>query len=171
MTDAELYDTDFYAWTRAQADKLRRLEAQRANLDLDLPRLAEEVEDLGKSECGAVLSQLERIVEHGLKLEFSTAREPRAGWFDSIDDARGQIAYKLTPSLRTQVVAERARVYGRALRRARQSLHRYGETPDLPVDCPYPLDELLNNAWYPAGRRRNRTEEHKASIHYIMCST
>src|SRR3546814_7866863 len=116
MTDAELYDTDFYAWTRAQADKLRRLEAQRANLDLDLPRLAEEVEDLGKSECGAVLSQLERIVEHGLKLEFSTAREPPAGWFESINDARGQIAYKPPPTLRTQVVAEPPRSHGRASR-------------------------------------------------------
>ena len=152
MTDPELYEADFYAWTKVQADRLRRLQAERANLDLDLPHLAEEVEDLGRSERNAVLSQLERIIEHCLKLEFSTAREPRAGWLESIDDARAQIAYTLTETLRGSVADQYERVYGRALRRARKNLHRYGEAPDLPVDCPYALDALLDDDWYPASR-------------------
>src|SRR3546814_1610136 len=84
MTDAELYDTDFYAWTKAQADRLRRLEATRANLDLDLPRLAEEVEDLGKSERNTLRSHLRRIIEHCLKLEWSPATDPRGSWRLSI---------------------------------------------------------------------------------------
>src|SRR3546814_20279597 len=97
MTDAELYDTDFYAWTKAQADRLRRLEAERANLDLDLPRLAEEVEDLGKSERDAVLSQLGRIIEHCLQLEYAVAARTRAGWRASTNDAPENQSYKHNP--------------------------------------------------------------------------
>jgi hypothetical protein len=41
----DLYETDFYAWSREQAALLR---TQRFD-DLDLDRLTEEVEDLGAS--------------------------------------------------------------------------------------------------------------------------
>ncbi len=44
---AELYDEDFYQWSREQAAALRRLSAERWNGPLDLEHLAEEVEDLG----------------------------------------------------------------------------------------------------------------------------
>ncbi|MFL5012678.1 DUF29 family protein, partial [Rhizobium sp.] len=66
---AALYDEDYYAWTRAQADALRRLAAERWNGPLDLEHLAEEVEDLGRSQRHAAESLIERIIEHLLKLE------------------------------------------------------------------------------------------------------
>ena len=44
-----LYETDFYAWTRHQAEELRRLKELRLNVELDLDRVAEEIEDLGTS--------------------------------------------------------------------------------------------------------------------------
>lgn len=72
-----LYEEDFYAWTKNQAAALRRLAAQRWNGPLDLANLAEEVEDLGKTERNAVRSRLRRIIEHGLKLEHSPAPEPQ----------------------------------------------------------------------------------------------
>ena len=40
------YETDFYDWTKAQADTLRR----RAANELDWDNLAEEIETLGRSE-------------------------------------------------------------------------------------------------------------------------
>lgn len=156
MTDGELYEADFYAWTKVQADKLRRLEAARANLDLDLPNLAEEVEDLGKSEREAVLSQLGRIIEHCLKLEFAAAEGPRAGWMDSIDDAREQLSYKLTPTLRAQAEEQLRQVYARAQRKTARGLARYGEegaAHALPAANPYSLDQLLAEGWYPPSRR------------------
>ena len=69
---AKLYDEDFYAWTRAQAEALRRLAGEHWNGPLDLEHLAEEVEDLGKSQRHAVESLIERIIEHLLKLEYSS---------------------------------------------------------------------------------------------------
>lgn len=154
--DADLYEQDFYAWTERQAGKLRALQEQRENLDLDLPHLIEEVEDLGKSQRDAVRSQVERIIEHCLKLEYSGAEAPRLGWFDSIDDARDEIGYKLTPTLRRDLEQEVPRLYERTRRRTARSLRRHGE-PDaadaLPTICPYTLDDLLQEDWYPASRR------------------
>lgn len=87
-----LYDTDFYAWTMIQARELRAMAERRVNAPIDLVHLAEEVEDLGKSERDAVRSQVRRIIEHFLKLEHAGAGEPRADWRadwkESIIDAR-----------------------------------------------------------------------------------
>jgi hypothetical protein len=46
----QLYEEDFYAWTRDQAKALRRLADQSWNGPLDLLHLAEEVEDLGSEQ-------------------------------------------------------------------------------------------------------------------------
>ena len=53
MNDAgrSLYDEDFYAWTQEQAELLRRGGAGANGLDIEL--IAEEIEDLGKSELHA----------------------------------------------------------------------------------------------------------------------
>jgi hypothetical protein len=87
---ARLYDNDFYAWTRDQAAALRRLADQRWTGPLDLLHLAEEIEDLGSEQQCAVESQLERIIEHLLKLECSPSTDPRRQWMVSVIDARGK---------------------------------------------------------------------------------
>jgi len=76
MTDApaELYERDFYAWTQAQARELRRLNATRPNLPLDLPRLAEEIADLGKDRRDALRSWATRVIE---RLLSSSTPRPR----------------------------------------------------------------------------------------------
>ena len=51
---ADLYDEDFYAWTQQQAEALRT--HFKGDNRLDVEHLAEEVEDLGKSELQAVES-------------------------------------------------------------------------------------------------------------------
>ena len=51
---ADLYDEDFYAWTQQQAEVLRT--HFQGDNRLDVEHLAEEVEDLGKSELHAVES-------------------------------------------------------------------------------------------------------------------
>jgi Domain of unknown function DUF29 len=74
-----LYGTDFYAWTRHQADELRRLKELRLNAELDLDHVAEEIEDLGNAVRKSVRSQVRRILEHFLKLAVSLADAPRGG--------------------------------------------------------------------------------------------
>ena len=100
-----LYDEDFYAWTRDQAKALRRLAATRPNVDLDLPHLIEEVADLGVSQRDAACSQVRRIIEHCLKLEYSQARAPRVGWHETVMHARTEIEDRITPAIRRSALS------------------------------------------------------------------
>ena len=68
------YDTDFYTWTRAQAEALRHKDW--AALDVD--HLAEEIADLGQSIENAIESQLERILLHLLKYRYDPAQPAAA---------------------------------------------------------------------------------------------
>ncbi len=155
VTERTLYDTDYYAWTRQQAAELRKLAERRANLPLDLTNLAEEVEDLGKSEERTVRSRIRRIVEHLLKLEFSRAAEPRAGWQKSVIEARDDLLDAITPTLRRDAEALLPRLYEQGRRRAAAGLREFGEheaARALPDVCPYPLDRICQHDWYPANR-------------------
>jgi hypothetical protein len=148
----DLHRDGFYAWTREQADALRRLAETRPNADVDWAHLIEEVEGLGKSDLRAVESQLRRVIEHCLKLAHSGADQPRRGWLNSVDDARAQISSYMTPSLRPDAEARLEQLYRQVLRRVRRDLEAYGEAEAaaaLPAGCPFGFDQLVDEDWYP----------------------
>lgn len=157
MTSApsQLYQEDFYAWAKDQAEALRRLAATRPNVGIDFEHLIEEVEDLGGQQLASARSQVRRLIEHLLKIEHSPAADPRLGWLRSIDDARGEIADRLTPTIRAILAEELPGLYAKARKLAEKELRRHGETEAadaLPPSCPYSLNELLDEDWYPANR-------------------
>ena len=149
----QLYEDDFYAWTRHQARTLRRLKALRLNTGLDLDHLAEEIRDLGSEQLFAIQSQLTRLIEHLLKLQFSTHAEPRRQWRITVNNARDAIEDRLTPTLRKRLTVALPRAYERARRNTALALEDHGE-PDaaaaLPPACPYTLDQLLDPDWLPS---------------------
>lgn len=152
---AELYDEDYYAWTADQARALRRLAGQRWNGPLDLEHLAEEVEDLGETERNTVLSRAERIIGHALKLEHSRAREPRRQWILSIAEARRELARHLTQSLRRVLKDELPASYRSERDLTARALRLYDEpeaADELPTECPYTLDQILDEDWFPVNR-------------------
>jgi DNA-binding PucR family transcriptional regulator len=151
----QLYKEDFYAWTRDQAAALRRLADQRWNGPLDLLHLAEEVEDLGSEQQNVVMSQLERIMEHLLKLEHARSSEPRRQWMISVVDARGEIARRMSAAIRREVEPALPDLYRRARRKAelaRTSQREADAARILPDACPYAFDDLLADEWWPANR-------------------
>lgn len=146
----DLYERDFYAWTRAQVRALEKLAATRPNLELDLPHLIEEVRDSGKSERDAVRSQLRRILVHLLKLRHSRAREPRPGWVATVAEAGAELADKLSRSLERHLRRDLDALYARALLQARRELEAHGEVEAaraLPERCPWRFEELLDDVW------------------------
>jgi hypothetical protein len=149
---APLYETDFYAWTRHQADALRRLGDLRLNAELDLDRVAEEIEDLGNAVRKSVRSQVRRILEHFLKLAVSLADAPRGGWRRSIVDARTELSDDLTATLRGDLEGQLARLYAQARKAAAVDLENEGEAGAvglLPETSPWTVDDVLRDDWYP----------------------
>lgn len=148
----QLYDEDFHLWTQRQAAALRQLAAERWNGPLDLEHLAEEVEDLGKAEKRLVRSQLISTIEHCLKLACSPADQPRSTWRRTINEARDEIEQTLTRSIRQAIEPDLQKLYDKARRQVAIDFEAYGETAArgaLPDDCPWTLDQLLADAWYP----------------------
>ena len=147
----QLYETDFYAWTQAQAKELRLLAETRPNLPLDIGHIALEIEDLGMSERSAVFSFVRLIIQHFLLATYAPAGDQRQHWLDEVDEFRSQIEDKLTPTIRRDLEAELAAIYGRALRNATRKMRRYGEAAAaaaLPDACPYSLEQILGD-WEP----------------------
>lgn len=145
------YEDDFYAWSQYQAEVLRSMPAPDNRFDRE--HVAEEIEDLGKSERDAVRSQVRRILEHFLKLGYSSAAEPRSDWMVSIANARAEMEDKLTATLRQDANAALPQLYARAKRIAGVGLQKYGEAGGaraFPQACPYTLDQILADDWYPA---------------------
>ena len=142
---ADLYEDDFYAWTKVQASALRALEAERRNLPIDVLHLAEEVEDLGKEQRNACRAQVRTIIEHLLKLQLSPSPEPRAGWERTILMARTALDDRLTKSLERDLEGQLAKLYAQAAELARQSLEAHGEheaAASIPERCPFTLEEI-----------------------------
>jgi hypothetical protein len=148
--DGSLYDDDFYAWTQEQAELLRRGGAGANRLDVEL--IAEEIEDLGKSELHACQSLCEHIIEHLLKLEYSGLGEPVEHWRDEIVEWRVQLGRKLTRSIVAKMnLDERYRYALRLLRRLERDAP--GMMQRVPAECPYSLDQIVGSGgedWFPA---------------------
>jgi len=153
MPDGPGYDDDFYAWTQHQAGVLRAMPVNDNRFDRE--HVAEEIEDLGKSERDMVRSQVRRITEHLLKLQHSPAAQPRFDWMASIAEARGTLFDKISPTLRRDVEATLDKLYQDARRRADLGLRGHGESDAadaLPAQCPYTLDEICRDDWYPGDK-------------------
>jgi hypothetical protein len=148
--DGPGYDDDFYAWTQYQAEVLRSMPS--ADNRFDRENVVEEIESLGKSQRDAVRSQVRRILEHFLKLTYSSAAAPRFDWMASIADARGALDDQLSPTLRHDIEDVLGKLYTGARRQAALGLRTYGElgaAEHLPVECPYTLDQIYQDDWYP----------------------
>lgn len=146
----ELYEEDFFAWTRTQAKELRRFARSRPNLPLDLEHIAEEIADLGTNRRDSLRSWTRRIIEHLLLLEHSRARGTRRGWMEEVLNFRSEIDDRLSATLRRDLRRQLPRLYSRACRDVQKKLELYGEidaAARLPVQCPYTLDQTLGDFW------------------------
>lgn len=147
-----LYEEDFYAWTQQQAELLRRLPA--ISNELDIEHIAEEIEDLGRSDLRAAQSLCQHIIEHLLKLEYSGLKEPSNHWRDKIVEWRLQLEQILTRSILGKLdLSARYRMALRLLRRLERDVP--GILNQLPAECPYTIERILSSGdedWFPTPR-------------------
>jgi hypothetical protein len=157
MTELKsLYDTDFLAWSKQQAEALRAAPRNGSNQRLDLGNLAEEIEDLGKSVRRELQSQIRRIVRHLLKLEHSPAKEPRRGWAESTVEAEIEDLLEASPSLRTELARDVERQMQRGIDLALRNLGRHQEIDAATIAVlratSYTEEQVLGD-WFPDERR------------------
>jgi hypothetical protein len=138
------YGSDYQDWLLRTARLIREHRWQ----ELDAEHLADEVEDLGKSERRGITSQLTRLLVQLLKWHCQPARRSDS-WRDSIADARLQIQLAVddSPSLRGYPAEQLAACYEKARRAAARQT---GLAPGrFPASCPFTIEDILSDDWLP----------------------
>jgi hypothetical protein len=138
------YDTDFYAWTQAQAAALRAKDLAK----LDLEHLAEEIESVGASDRRAIRHQMVRLMKHRLKWDHQSARRTES-WRDSMSDARLQIELILADS--HSLIGFLPEAWAWAYPRARHEAAKETGLPlaTFPDPYPWPIEQVLAEDFLP----------------------
>lgn len=148
MSDTTLYDEDILAWSEQQASALRRL-AGRRDLpnELDLENVAEEIEDVGRSELSTVQSLIRQILVHVIKAASTPDAAARGHWRTEVVAFHDNLVDRFAPSMAQRIDLDRE--WRRALRQAESALAEQGIglAPHLPVRCPFPIEAFTAEAF------------------------
>ncbi len=149
-----LYETDFWAWTQEQANLLRHHQWTK----LDLPNLIEEIESLGRKERQELRNRLSVLIGHLLKWEYQPDLRSRS-WLNTIRVQRIDTFELLeeNPSLKSYLeeVQEKAYIKGIALATLETNL----PVKTFPQDCPYMLEDILSDRFYPGEPAKDEVME------------
>jgi hypothetical protein len=135
------YDSDILEWSERQAALLRRRAAGDLvnEAELDWPNIAEEIEDVGRSELHRVESLLVQALRHMLKAEAWPLSRDAPSWRADAIDFRQQARRRFAPSMRPKI--DVASLYADARRALPETMDGL---PPLPNQSEIPtLDELL----------------------------
>ena len=141
----KLYEIDDYLWLQ---ETLKLLKNNDFN-SLDLENLIEELEDLGKNSFNKVRSLLRQIIIHLLLLEHWQEEYDlnHRHWMWEIIAFRDDLNNNLTTTLNNKLNQELEGIYNVSRRVVIQKTGLHQKL--FPVYCPYSLEQLLNDSWYP----------------------
>ena len=136
------YDIDIVDWSERQAALLRRRAAGELvnDAEIDWSNVAEEIEDVGKSEVRGVRSHIKQALLHDLKAEAWPRSRDVPHWRAEARSHRDEARDDYTATMADRI--DMAKLYRQALR-AMPDLE--DGVPPLPVPtvCPVTLAELL----------------------------
>ncbi|HET7882058.1 MAG TPA: DUF29 domain-containing protein [Acetobacteraceae bacterium] len=135
---SDLYEDDILLWSERQAELLRR----RAANELDWQNLAEEIEDVGKSQLCSVASHLVQVLLHDLKAEAWPQSPEVPLWRAEARGQRDEARAAYAPSMKERPVLDLTALYRRALWRMPETIDGAAPMP-VPQVCPVTLEELL----------------------------
>ncbi len=138
------YETDVVAWASEQA---RLIRAGRFDL-LDLEHIAEEIEDVGKSEQRELANRMAVLLAHLLKWQYQPDRQGNS-WARTIKEQRKGVLSRLdeTPSLKSKLTETKwwDGVWADAVAQATDETG----IDTLPEVCPWSEAEVLGEGWLP----------------------
>ncbi|CAA9891628.1 conserved hypothetical protein [Candidatus Methylobacter favarea] len=142
---AATYENDIVAWSKEQANLLRsgKLSA------LDIEHIAEEIEDVGKSEQRELASRMALLLSHLLKWHYQPERQS-GSWRRTIKEQRKAISRRLknTPSLQPSINDPEwlEDVWGDAIS---ITINETG-MGSFPEVCPWTNENILSEDWLPS---------------------
>lgn len=140
------YETDVVAWAKEQAALIR---AGRFD-QLDLTHIAEEIEDVGRSEQRELASRMAVLLAHILKWKFQPQKRS-VSWTLTIKEQRRLLVRRIqkTPSLSPMLVdpewIDEIWVDAKALAEKETGL----DIGTYPQVCPWVMTQVLAEDWLP----------------------
>ena len=141
----ELYEQDFYAWTLKNAELLR----ERRLGEVDLEHLAEEIEDVGKSEQRELANRMAVLLVHLIKWQHQPGLRGTS-WEITIRNQRKGIIRRLgkTPSLKSEL--QDADWWESLWEDATAQAAQETGLSSFPECCPWSSGQVLGLDWLPA---------------------
>jgi hypothetical protein len=140
------YEQDVVAWANEQAALLRagKLTA------IDVEHIAEEIEDVGKSEQRELASRMSVLLAHLLKWQYQPGRRSKS-WQYTIRTQRKEVAYVLNeaPSLRGKFGDEAWLDIVWSKARSLASNETGLDLDAFPETFPWQVEEVLSQEFYP----------------------
>ena len=141
---ANVYETDFHAWTQQQAQLLKAGKLAEANLD----HLIEELESMGASERRELQNRLKILMARLLRWEYQPEYRSRS-WSATLKERRLSLPDLLeeNPSLKSLLQTRLKKAYPLSVLLAVKETNLDEST--FPESCPYSLDEIFRLDFHP----------------------
>ncbi len=140
------YEKDVVAWAKEQAALLRAGQIA----DLDIEHIAEEIEDVGKSEQRELANRMAVLLAHLLKWKFQPERRT-SSWERTIKVQRDGVARRIrkTPSLKSSLSDSDwwADAWDDAVVIASQETEI--TDADFPDICPWSQEQVMDHGFLP----------------------
>ncbi|BAW79956.1 hypothetical conserved protein [Candidatus Nitrosoglobus terrae] len=141
------HDTDYYAWTYETAAKLRQGKFN----EVDMNQIAEELEEMGRSERHELENRLAVLLAHLLKWQYQPDRRGNS-WRLTIDEQRVRIrrVLKQNPSLKPKLAESASEAYLIAIPQAARETHLAKNTfPPTFEQTNWMVEQVLDDEFYP----------------------
>jgi hypothetical protein len=140
------YDGDIIAWANEQARLLR----SGLFSHLDIEHIAEEIEDVVKSEQRELENRMAILLAHLLKWQHQPERQGNS-WRNTIKEQRNRVANRIrkTPSLKADLQDPEwwSGVWADALDNAVKETGLLYD--DFPEECPWTVAQVFDEAFWP----------------------
>jgi len=138
------HDTDLAAWALETARALREGRIS----DVSMDEVAEELEEMARSQRRELVSRLSVLLAHLLKWRHQAERRSRS-WHTTVTRERQEVAalLKESPSLRRTVASVLADAYQRGAGLAASETGLPEET--FPAECPFSVEQALDPGFWP----------------------
>ena len=139
-----LYNSDFYGWTKTQAQLLREEKWE----TLDKLNLIEEIETLGRQERRELTNRVALLLGHLLKWQYQPEKRSNS-WLATIREQRTQINRILadSPSLKSYLEEAFSLSYQDGINLAVKETNLPYET--FPENCHYEITQILEPEFLP----------------------